>query len=158
MAVSDDDYGLDSGDESELVALTEVSHNTAIKRKEPPTDEDSQSKKAAIEAYPSSSPLAFNTLTQRFRLRGFHLKQEAVIARILAGGSAVVVFPTGGGKSLCYQIPALTFAEVDKSSKIRGAGESGITLGKTLWLCVFSLISSRGFISTVSKYHLRLPY
>src|SRR4051812_16909631 len=33
--------------------------------------------------------------------------QEAVIERLLAGRSALAIFPTGGGKSLCYQIPAL---------------------------------------------------
>jgi superfamily II DNA helicase RecQ len=56
------------------------------------------------------------------------LKQEQVIARILGGKSAAVVFPTGGGKSLCYQIPALVFSEEDKLAGIRGEGESGITL------------------------------
>src|SRR4051812_24309256 len=33
--------------------------------------------------------------------------QKRVIRRLLEGRSAVAVFPTGGGKSLCYQLPAL---------------------------------------------------
>ena len=67
-------------------------------------------------------------MTRSFVLKAFRLKQEPAIARILGGGSAVVVFPTGGGKSLCYQIPALAFSEVYKLENIRGEGEYGITL------------------------------
>jgi ATP-dependent DNA helicase RecQ len=33
--------------------------------------------------------------------------QEQVITHVIAGGDAVVLFPTGDGKSLCYQLPAL---------------------------------------------------
>ena len=35
--------------------------------------------------------------------------QETVIENLIAGRSAAAVFPTGGGKSLCYQLPALQF-------------------------------------------------
>tara|TARA_Y100001951_G_scaffold70773_2_gene57716 strand:- start:25211 stop:27142 length:1932 start_codon:yes stop_codon:yes gene_type:complete len=44
------------------------------------------------------------------RVFGFdHLRpgQEAVISAVLAGRSAAAIFPTGSGKSLCYQLPAL---------------------------------------------------
>lgn len=37
----------------------------------------------------------------------FRGKQQAVIEEVTAGGDAVVLFPTGAGKSLCFQIPAL---------------------------------------------------
>lgn len=37
----------------------------------------------------------------------FRGKQAAVVERVVAGGDAVVLFPTGAGKSLCFQIPAL---------------------------------------------------
>ncbi|UWU15325.1 DNA helicase RecQ [Rhizobium sullae] len=37
----------------------------------------------------------------------FRGKQQQVIEQVVAGGDAVVLFPTGAGKSLCFQIPAL---------------------------------------------------
>ena len=46
-------------------------------------------------------------LRDRFGLSGFREGQAAVIERLLAGKNAAAVFPTGGGKSLCYQLPAL---------------------------------------------------
>jgi ATP-dependent DNA helicase RecQ len=43
----------------------------------------------------------------RFGLARFRRGQERVITALLEGRSALAVFPTGGGKSLCYQLPAL---------------------------------------------------
>jgi ATP-dependent DNA helicase RecQ len=46
-------------------------------------------------------------LRERFGLDAFRPGQRPVIEALLAGRSALAVFPTGGGKSLCYQLPAL---------------------------------------------------
>ncbi len=46
-------------------------------------------------------------LREVFGYREFRGHQEAVIEAVLAGRDALVVMPTGGGKSICYQVPAL---------------------------------------------------
>ena len=46
-------------------------------------------------------------LQQRFGFDDFRDGQQAVITRLLAGRSVLAIFPTGAGKSLCYQLPAL---------------------------------------------------
>ena len=48
-----------------------------------------------------------NALRKYFGHDSFRDGQEEVIASILSDRSALAVFPTGGGKSLCYQLPAL---------------------------------------------------
>ncbi|MES2708400.1 MAG: ATP-dependent DNA helicase RecQ [Verrucomicrobiota bacterium] len=50
---------------------------------------------------------ALQVLKKTFGHRAFRDGQEAVISRLLAGKSVLALLPTGGGKSLCYQIPAL---------------------------------------------------
>ncbi|MFO7629741.1 MAG: DNA helicase RecQ [Prochlorococcaceae cyanobacterium] len=52
-----------------------------------------------------NEPLA--VLQKVFGYSGFRGPQEAIIRHVIAGGSALVLMPTGGGKSLCYQVPAL---------------------------------------------------
>ena len=46
-------------------------------------------------------------LKERFGFDAFREGQEEAISRLLDGKSVLAIFPTGGGKSLCYQLPAL---------------------------------------------------
>ncbi|MEU1847786.1 DNA helicase RecQ [Streptomyces sp. NPDC019990] len=50
---------------------------------------------------------ALAALHRVFGYEAFRGEQEAVVEHVVAGGDAVVLMPTGAGKSLCYQIPAL---------------------------------------------------
>ncbi|MGX7743204.1 DNA helicase RecQ [Rhodopseudomonas parapalustris] len=48
-----------------------------------------------------------STLNHVFGLSSFRGQQEAIVRHVADGGDALVLMPTGGGKSLCYQLPAL---------------------------------------------------
>ena len=50
---------------------------------------------------------AREVLLERFGFRDFRPGQRRAVQAALAGRNALVVLPTGGGKSVCYQVPAL---------------------------------------------------
>lgn len=51
-------------------------------------------------------------LQHHFGYTGFRLNQEEIVKTVLSGKDAVVLMPTGGGKSICYQLPALMLSGI----------------------------------------------
>lgn len=118
--LEDDDGFGDVGDEDFLLAETP---NGTKRRYDDDTDEQASSKRLRTESPVEAGHLAQTILKKVWGFPAFRLKQEAVVARLISGGSAAVVFPTGGGKSLTYQIPALAFDDYDELyGRPRGGG------------------------------------
>jgi len=55
----------------------------------------------------SDTATPLDILTRVFGYHAFRGRQAAIIDHVVGGGDALVIMPTGGGKSLCYQVPAL---------------------------------------------------
>ncbi|KAH7368749.1 P-loop containing nucleoside triphosphate hydrolase protein [Plectosphaerella cucumerina] len=130
----DDEY--DSGDDLfDGVDAEELARSSPVVKRS--RDDFESPKKSAKKAKTSSSDspsdqsrieLARRILKDKFGYPAFRHEQEGAIAKVLQGDSSLVVFPTGAGKSLCYQIPAIAFEETDKMTGERGPGDYGITL------------------------------
>ena len=53
-----------------------------------------------------------------FGYEQFRGPQQAIVEHVIGGGDALVLMPTGGGKSLCYQVPAIVRQRQDKGVTI----------------------------------------
>ncbi|HSW23545.1 MAG TPA: RecQ family ATP-dependent DNA helicase, partial [Burkholderiaceae bacterium] len=73
-----------------------------------------------VSAHPESAIAgqALPLLREVFGYASFRGPQQAIMEHVCAGGDALVLMPTGGGKSLCYQVPAIA----------RHRGGHGVTL------------------------------
>ena len=70
----------------------------------------SSSSRSDQPALGASGPAAADpsaVLRQVFGYSSFRGPQQAIVRHVIGGGSGLVLMPTGGGKSLCYQVPAL---------------------------------------------------
>lgn len=88
--------------------------------------------------------LLADTLQNVFGHKSFQLHQEKIIHSILSGRDTLAIMPTGGGKSLCYQLPALVAQGVcvvisplislmeDQVMDLKQNGISGAYLNSTL--------------------------
>lgn len=87
---------------------------------------------------------AYQVLEHTFGYRQFRPQQAAVVEAVIQGQDALVILPTGGGKSLCYQIPALVREGVgvvisplialmqDQVAALRGLGVNAGFINSTL--------------------------
>src|SRR6202158_1422479 len=62
---------------------------------------------SSVKRQSSVTPEALAVLNSVFGLPAFRGAQEEIIGHVTNGGNCLVLMPTGGGKSLCYQLPAL---------------------------------------------------
>lgn len=67
-------------------------------------------------------------LQQYFGYSEFRLSQKAIIDRVLAGGHSLVIMPTGGGKSICFQIPAIWHQRSHSEQKSSSSHRQPLTL------------------------------
>jgi ATP-dependent DNA helicase RecQ len=104
-------------------------------------------------------------LASRFGMKEFRPGQRAVIERLLAGSSAAAIFPTGGGKSLCYQLPAIVLEGLtlvvspllalmrEQVDQLNGRGIAAARLDSTL-----SADESRSVMQNVRSGKIKLLY
>ena len=106
-----DDF--DEFDEEDLLVAENASHKRVAEDSDRRAQSDEKRQKYNEEGPALSIPRRI--LKEVWGFPDFRLKQALAVSSLLAGRNSLVVFPTGGGKSLVYQIPALAFDEYDSA-------------------------------------------
>ncbi|KAL8948898.1 MAG: hypothetical protein Q9222_004956 [Ikaeria aurantiellina] len=107
----DDHFDFDDVEDEDLLLAEPSNLEMANNKRSTNSDFDDEptAKKPKLEGDNTPTKIAEAVLQKVWGFPKFRLKQEQAIAHLIAGGSVAVIFPTGGGKSLVYQIPALAF-------------------------------------------------
>lgn len=123
MATDDDenDYGSIGDDE-----MLEIEISMTTKRKSPEEKQRDEPPTKRLKSDNTAAVIARTVLQNVWHFSAFRLAQEAAITRLIHGKSAAVIFPTGGGKSLVYQVPALAFDKYEHQCDRSPGG--GVTL------------------------------
>ena len=69
---------------------------------------------SGFQSDPAGAPSPEDLLRQYFGFDSFRSRQAEIVRHVCDGKHAMVVMPTGMGKSLCYQIPSLTLQPGDQ--------------------------------------------
>ncbi|KAH8673331.1 P-loop containing nucleoside triphosphate hydrolase protein [Xylariales sp. PMI_506] len=128
--MSDFDSGDDLFDGVDVDELATAAPSHKRNRHDDPSSDPASPKRHHQDSGNDASTIlvAKDILAEKFGYQSFRHEQEAAIDRILHGENTLVVFPTGAGKSLCYQIPGIAFEKLDLHAGLRAPGEHGITI------------------------------
>ncbi len=95
------------------ISVAKAKESKATKGKRTPAKKETKvvDKAASLAGKAKKNAAGKNNLTEALKLHfgfgSFKGNQEAIVENVLAGKDTFVLMPTGGGKSLCYQLPSL---------------------------------------------------